>query len=344
MSQRPGARDAAAGRGGQVVAAIDVGSSAVRLSLAEIDATGKPHTRVQQRLPVRLGRDVFAHGGGGAVGRELQRELLNALGRLVQLSARHRAVRVRAVATSALREARNATAVCAAVQRELGLRLEVLSGAEEATLSREALAAALAAQGCTVAPAQRIYVDLGGGSLELADAAGAFATSLPLGTVRLLALVPGLAATQPVAPGPLAGLLTEVERRLAEALAGHAEALVATASGPWALIGTGGNLEVMAQLAPAPGHGRRVALEALWPLATRVAAIPLAERAARLGLRPDRSDLALPALLVVHALARRLTAQALWVPGSGLRDGLIAALAAELVAAATPHTGGTPRG
>ena len=342
MSQRPGACGAAGGRGGQVVAAIDVGSSAVRLSLAEVDAAGRPHTLVQQRLPVRLGRDVFAHGGGGAVGAELQRELLDALGRLVQLSARHRAVRVRAVATSALREARNGNELCAAVKRELGLRLEVLSGAEEATLSREALAAALAAQGCTVAPTQRLYVDLGGGSLELADAAGAFATSLPLGTVRLLASVPALAAAQPSAPGPLERSLAEVEGRLAEALAPHASVLVAPAAGPGALIGTGGNLEVMAQLAPAPGHGRRVALEALWPLATRVAAIPLAERAARLGVRPDRADLALPALLVVHALARRLAAQDLWVPGSGLRDGLIAALAAELVAATTPRTGGAP--
>lgn len=316
--------------GGPVVAAIDVGSSAVRLSVAQVEPSGRLRTLAQQRLPVRLGRDVFAGDGGNAVGPALQQELLAALGRLQQIAARHRATRVRAVATSALREASNAAEVCARVARELGLRLEVLGGAEEAVLSRQALAAALAAQGCEVLAARRLYVDLGGGSLELADAAGTFATSLPLGTVRLLAVLPQLRAPEAVAADVVAAHAAAVAHRLREALAPHAAALAPPTTGPWVLVGTGGNLEVMAQLAPAPAGtpGRQVALDALAPLAARVAAVPLAERAARLGLRPDRADLALPALLVVRALADALGARSLWVPGSGLRDGLLAALAA----------------
>ena len=339
-----------AARAGEVLGAIDLGSSAVRLTLARVEGGGALRPIFQHRVPVRLGSAVFAGAGHGEIGEDVQRELVGALQLLRDFCARHHAGRVRAVATSAMREAANAPAICRRVAEEVGLTLEILDGAQEGALARQALSAALARQNCPVPAEARLYVDLGGGSLEVEDGAGRLRTSLPLGTVRLLARLPalrgpvragidGIAAVQGgaapfagtgAATGPqLARLRAEVDAVVVESFAPYAAVLRAPPAQGWTLIGTGGNLEAMANLLPLAGHatGRQVQLEGLWPLAQKIAPLTLAQRSERYGLRPDRADLLLPALMVTDALVRTTHARGLWVPGSGLRDGLLAALA-----------------
>ena len=113
-----------------VLAAIDVGTNAVRLEMARPLPDGNLELLHQERDAVRPGEGLWRTG---AMPKEVADRLLSTLRRYGALCRRHRA-RVRAVATSAVREARNRDEIVARVRREAGVNLEVISGREEARL------------------------------------------------------------------------------------------------------------------------------------------------------------------------------------------------------------------
>src|SRR5262249_12722214 len=113
-----------------VVAAIDVGTNAVRLEIARQLPDGSLETLHQERDPVRPGEGVFTHG---SIPREVADRLLSTLRGYGALCRRDGA-QVRAVATSAVREAKNREEIVRRARKEAGLKLEVVSGMEEARL------------------------------------------------------------------------------------------------------------------------------------------------------------------------------------------------------------------
>ena len=113
-----------------IIAAIDVGTNAVRLEIARVRADGSLEILQQDRDPVRPGEGLFTTG---SMPRGTADRMLAALRRYGALCRRYRA-RVRAVATSAVREARNREEIIRRVQAEAGIRLEAISGQEEARL------------------------------------------------------------------------------------------------------------------------------------------------------------------------------------------------------------------
>src|SRR2546421_441132 len=113
-----------------ILAAIDVGSNAVRLKLARPLPDGTLETLHEERDPVRPGEGLFKTG---FISREVADRLLSTLRRYASLCRRYQA-RVRAVATSAVREARNRDEIVRRARVEAGLNLEVVSGKEEARL------------------------------------------------------------------------------------------------------------------------------------------------------------------------------------------------------------------
>src|SRR5271154_5936261 len=113
-----------------VLAAIDVGTNAVRLELARRLSNGSLESLHSERDPVRPGEGVFRTG---SIPREVSDRLLSTLRRYSALCRRFHA-KVRAVATSALREAKNRDEIVRRAKREAGLDLEVVSGREEARL------------------------------------------------------------------------------------------------------------------------------------------------------------------------------------------------------------------
>ncbi len=162
---------------GETFAAIDIGSNAVRLKVARARRDGSLATVHREREPLPLGDDVFI---AGAVSR-FQEERLLALLRRFRETCRAHGAAVRAVATSALRDAANGRAI-AARAGDAATPFEILSGAEEARLT-------LAGAAAGSAPGHRMLViDVGGGSTEIGVAVGgtpAHAVSLDLGTARL---------------------------------------------------------------------------------------------------------------------------------------------------------------
>jgi exopolyphosphatase/guanosine-5'-triphosphate,3'-diphosphate pyrophosphatase len=164
-----------------IIAAVDVGANAVRLQMGRALQDGSIEITHQERDPVRPGQDVFTRGAipGPAVER-----LVATLRRYGSLCRRYRA-RVRAVATSALREARNRDEIVRRVQREAKLNLEIISGKEEARLI------CLGVLHGKRPNTRSLCVDIGGGSTEVAVALGEKSThlwSLALGAVRLTEL------------------------------------------------------------------------------------------------------------------------------------------------------------
>src|ERR1700761_5970949 len=162
----------------QTYAAIDIGSNSCRLNIARVQ---QHQLKVlhEDREVTRLGASVFETG---VVSPEAMAGTLMALKRFYRAVKLHGADRVRAVATSALRDARNAQAFLAWVKSETGWDVEIISGLEEARLIHRGVMGEPGTQG------RCLLVDVGGGSCEitLSDRKRIQETiSLPLGAVRL---------------------------------------------------------------------------------------------------------------------------------------------------------------
>ncbi len=307
-------------------AAIDVGSNALRLRIAEADgATGAYREVASVRAPVRLGREVFVTGrlSKAALG-----DACRALRSFRDAMSDSGVIAYRAVATSAVREAGNAATLIERAQREAGLDLEVIEGIEEARLVKLAVTREQPVEG------RALLVDVGGGSTELTVIEAGrtlFATSLPLGTVRLLETYLGAVpdgtslnalvtrpATATVSKRSYRLMCEAIDRALGEALP-HVTKL-----GPLDLIGTGGNMDTLAELCPA--GSRRADVAAIRELLPRLLAMSPATRERTFGFRPDRADTIVPAAAIFTRLCDALKISQIRAPGVGVKEGILAEL------------------
>lgn len=299
------------------VAAIDVGSNAIRFLAARFDEPRRFDVLAADRFPVRLGHDVFVSG-------RLTREAMDAcvatlgsvVARLGELGIAHR----RAVATSAIRESANGEKLLERVRRETGLELEVISGSEEARLVHLAVA-----QRLSLGQERWLIVDVGGGSVEvsLADDGGVlWSESHTMGSVRLLEELSGAGED----PGRFGRLLEEYVATLRMPAAARQR----RAAG---LIATGGNIEALARLAGAAPDGNGVAelsVAALRRLIETLAKLSFRQRVEQLDLREDRADVILPAAMVYERLATLAEVATIHVPHVGIREGVVLDLVADL--------------
>jgi exopolyphosphatase/guanosine-5'-triphosphate,3'-diphosphate pyrophosphatase len=161
------------------LAAIDVGSNSCRLKIAKVVAH-QLRTLHEDREVTRLGASVFE---SGLVSPEAMAATLRALKRFQRAVQAHGAEQIRVVATSAMRDARNAAAFQAWVKAETGWNMEIISGLEEGRLIHRGL------MGGEPGVAGRVVlVDVGGGSCEITLSEHKRikeTVSLPLGAVRL---------------------------------------------------------------------------------------------------------------------------------------------------------------
>lgn len=292
------------------VAAIDTGSNAIRFLAAEFRGPRRWTPLDTLRVPVRLGHKVFLRG------RLANRAMDGAVEAFESFRDRMEALHVgpvRAVATSAVREARNGNLLVERIQQKTGIELDVITGTEEARLVHLAVSSRVNLRGH-----QWILVDLGGGSVEVSlvdDAGMLWSESHTMGSVRLL---------EEVSDGVESG------KRLRALLEEYVSVLripdPAQYWKPGGLIATGGNIEALARLAASPVDDAGVAhlpirdLEASVQLLTRLS---YKERVTRLGLREDRADVILPAALVYLRLAKVSGMSTLLVPHVGVREGVV---------------------
>lgn len=296
------------------VAAIDVGSNAIRYLAAEfLDARHWVEIEAQ-RVPVRLGHKAFLTG-------LLDENAMSAA--VAAMSAFRRSIDAhgvglyRAVATSAVRESRNGGELVERIRRESGIRLETISGSEEARLVAAAVRARLPLSG-----GSQVLADLGGGSLEvsLLNADGViWSESHTIGTVRLIEEF----ASADASPAEMRKLLEEYLGTL------RFPDLPSDAGGgsaPGGMIATGGNIEALVKLAGIlPGADRTsvLPLGALRSAIAILADLSCDERIDRFGLKADRADVILPAALVFARVAELAGVDEIVVPHVGVKEGVL---------------------
>ncbi len=296
------------------VAAIDLGTNTARLLIAD-------------KAPYRqllLNRTITRLGGGftreRGLSQEAQLRSVAALQEFADQISRFGAASVRAVTTSAVRDAVNGAAFCRRVREETGIELEVIDGAEEADLTLRGVAAVIDDKRGELA-----VFDVGGGSTEYTLAVeekAVFSRSLPVGVVRLTEGKVGVAQMEDKISRELAVL----QRELA------AEGLSERFSRA-GLIGTAGTATTLAavQIGMQDYDYRRVnnhtmplseverIFELLRPLTPK-------ERLQVPGLEPGREDLIIAGILVVLVTMRVFGFRTFKVSDSGLLEGLILGL------------------
>jgi exopolyphosphatase/guanosine-5'-triphosphate,3'-diphosphate pyrophosphatase len=291
------------------VAAIDIGSNAIRFSAAEfLDRTRRIELQYQ-RVPVRLGHSAFLTG-------TLAPESIDAAIQALASFRRHLDTlgiqAYRAVATSAVRESKNGRLLVQRAREECKIEVETITGGEEARL------VSLAVRDRIQLGGRWLHVDLGGGSLEVSvvhDAGIEWTESHSVGSVRLLEELGGEAARSDEGLGPLLAEYVESLR-----LPSLAEA------GLEGLVATGGNIEALADLAGAEPDATgvsRLSFAALKTAVAKVSAVPADERVEKLGLRENRADVIVPAGHLYQRVAKLAGAREVLVPHVGVKDGIL---------------------
>jgi exopolyphosphatase/guanosine-5'-triphosphate,3'-diphosphate pyrophosphatase len=300
------------------IAAIDAGSNAIRLAIAEARSAVDVRLLDRERSPVRLGHRVFLEQQFDAA--TISRAA-RAFRHFRELLDRYKVTRYRAVATSATREARNRHLLLHRIRQETGLKLRVIHAAEEALLVRRAVLGSLHG---SLEP--RLIFDLGGGSLELTLLRGETVertVDAPLGTVRLMETANIRGAISEEQYGLLHyHILSELRTRwpsppdLSRAV----------------VVGCGGNAEALARLAPgAPLRGIPVLnFVLLKKHFDKLLQLDVQGRMKAFRLRQDRADVIAIAAVVFTTLGEWLGLRRVLVPGVGVREGILEGLAAAL--------------
>lgn len=300
---------------GSHLAAIDIGSNAIRMVVAEHSAQGLRLVK-KFRIPIRLGADVFNQGQISAKNLKLS---ARAFKKFKELTERYQVCQIGAVGTSALREAKNQKAFVELVRRKSGIEIKIIDGVEEALLIYQAVRREVNLEG-----QHALLIDIGGGSVELtfSDKNMMTAThSFPFGTVRTLEMMKKRSLNE----SQLSLVMGDFLKPLTHFIQTHGPGQPLNFA-----IGTGGNLETLGKLKSLLLHSPSrtfLNFHDLSEIILRLQRMPLKERIERWGLRPDRADVIVPAALVVQTVMRQAGLDKLIIPHVGLKDGLIWSLA-----------------
>lgn len=298
------------------LAAIDVGSNSIRLLIAEYDPSTGLAPIDEVKAQPRLAQGLAATG---RLDPEAMERALTALRRMADVARRRGATRTEAVATAAVREAKNGAEFVRRVQDEIGIPLRVITTEHEAQLSYRSVR-----HHFRLNDTKALIADIGGGSLELVGAVDGLvelSRSLPYGAVRL---------TEQFIPGErtlhreVAALRKHLGKRLARQLPKRA----------WTgarIIGSGGTFTNLGRMVVArrggdptePVHGIEVTVAEVEHLLEWLSTRTALQRRDVSGLNPERADIILAGLTVIAALLERLDAGSVTVSAYGLREGLL---------------------
>jgi exopolyphosphatase/guanosine-5'-triphosphate,3'-diphosphate pyrophosphatase len=307
------------------IAAIDAGSNAVRLSVARAYSALDIEPLYNERYSLRLGEGVFVRH---RFSEDIFKKGVKAFRHFREVMDEHGVTRYRAVATSASREARNRHAFVHAIKQKTGMRLEVISAAEESRLGREAVLAALGPES-----PPRCIVDLGGGSLEVSilhDHVIEQSAQLPVGTVRLMTTL-GI-------PGVIRSAQGEQVRRYVRALL-ESKLPLRPNLGESIAVALGGNAETLATVAPGPRqHGLpTLELSLLRERLPNILERDVRERMKSYAVRRDRADVMGIAAITFITLGRYLNIRSFAIPSVGIREGLLQDIARDAFSRKEPH-------
>jgi len=301
------------------LAAIDVGSNAMRLLIGNVDGEQKITIVENLRDPVRLGQDVFTKG---SLSEETIDRATEAFVRFKELIDRHGVKWTRAVATSATREALNKELFIDRVSQASGIELEVIGTEEEARLIHVAVAERVNLKNKTA-----MLVDIGGGSAEitLTSDGNIMATeSFKMGTVRLMQVLEEKKHGARHFNQLMREYVDATQKRIRKEI-GNKKIDIC--------VGTGGNIESLGELRKelfAKDKNSILSAEELDALVKKLQGMTFEERVQELRLRPDRADVIVPASIVLQKIVRQAGVEEILIPNVGLKDGLLLDMVQEL--------------
>ena len=282
------------------LAAIDIGSNAARLLISEVTKQPKQDPVFNKinlvRVPLRLGFDVFETGEISKAKVKMLMQTLKAYQHLLQA---YEIKHVYACATSAMRDARNSKDIIRKVKLETGIEIKVISGQEEASFIYENHVAENLDSDHSY-----LYIDVGGGSTELtffANGELVSKESFNIGTIRLL--------KNQIKENTWDEMKDYVKKNIKSAL-------------PSIAIGSGGNITKILSMSKTK-EGKPLALDLLKDYYKELSNVTLEDRMHLYGLKEDRADVIVPALLIYIQVMKWANIDAIYVPKIGLVDGLI---------------------
>jgi exopolyphosphatase/guanosine-5'-triphosphate,3'-diphosphate pyrophosphatase len=279
--------------------AIDIGTNAARLLVGEVCKDGD-HYYVKKisytRIPLRLGDDVFE---SGKISKLKQEHFVDSVLAFKLIAGIFEVEELRAVATSAMREAKNADKVIAKIKSKTGIEIEVISGQEEADLI---FGTFMLLDFDKKSPF--VVVDVGGGSTEISvfeNGTKTAAKSFEIGTIRLLK--------------------EKVNQSLWEEITNWLQKNVDLTT-DHQLFGTGGNINKIHKIIGLKDK-EPVELKSMIMLFENLDKLTVEERIDCFQLKPDRADVIVPALQIYLHVMRELNCKEISVPKIGLSDGMI---------------------
>jgi exopolyphosphatase/guanosine-5'-triphosphate,3'-diphosphate pyrophosphatase len=280
------------------IAAVDIGSNAIRLFVAEvfydegkIELDKISHTRI----PIRLGEDVFTFGRISEQKEKQLKQVITGLGLIIEsLGVEH----YRICATSAMRSAENGREVANAIALKTGLSIDILSGAEEADIIFGNFE-----QQDLPKSKNYLFIDVGGGSTELSiieNFERKHSQSFEIGTVRMLI------NEQENVPRAISFWLKEY----------------LNAGLSYEAIATGGNISSAFKMLEKKQR-EPVTVKELETLLRALSKLSPHERVKKFTIRPDRADVIVPALNLYTQVANSANIEKIFAPKFGLADGIV---------------------
>ncbi len=301
-------------------AAVDIGSNSVRMMAADV-SHGETRILVEDRQVTRLGESVFR---SGRVSKEALDFLCGTLARMAAAYSRLEIVGTRAVATSAVRDAGNQDEFLQRTSSALGTKVEIISGPEEARLIH------LGVEARWPRPKERtLIVDVGGGSAELIITQNGQlidAVSKPLGAVRLTEV---FLQSDPPKPDELQRLKSYVEEKLGAFLTQHKsekfDRAIATSATAAALVCAANQIP---RTKRDEADRLRASVTQIQDLYTVLVNSDVSARRKVIGIGPKRAEIVVAGAAVFLAVLQLFGHRSLYYCSAGVRDGIIADLAA----------------
>ena len=281
------------------LAAIDIGSNAVRLLINDVTTYkdgSLDYTKVNLvRVPLRLGFDVFETG---FISETKTNELIETMKAFKHLMNVYGVQGLKVCATSAMRDAINSIEIIHKVEDQTGIKIEVITGSQEAMILYETHLAETLDKKFTY-----LYIDVGGGSTELTlygKSMDVIKKSFNIGTIRLLK--------------------GQVDEDNWDEMKNFIKASIKP--GLNVAIGTGGNISKIFSMSKRK-QDKPIPLDLLREYFKEMSALTIQERIHKYGFRLDRADVIVPALQIYISVMRWAGITDIYVPQIGLADGLI---------------------
>jgi len=280
-------------------AAIDIGSNAVRLQIARLnDGLGnEPYKRVEFiRIPIRLGDDAFKEK---KIGKEKRQIFYKAMEAFKLLMEAYGVEHYMACATSAMREAKNGEKIADKVEKNTGLKIDIIDGKRESQLILKSI------QHFFKPDKNYLTIDVGGGSTEMTVIKNCKAydsISFDVGTVRFLDN----------------GINKKTWKELEEYVKNHVSDVQHTNA-----IATSGTINKIASIINPTSKELAITTQQLDEFYKNIKRMNLNERIEFYKLNPDRADVIEPSADIYLKILKWADIQQMYAPSAGLKDGIL---------------------